>query len=155
MVEIYAGPPVIATQPVSQTNQVGTLAAFSVSAGVGPPPFTYQWRKGATNLVGCSGITGSNSATLTLSNVLGANGGTYSVIVSNASGTVADLTATLKVLDPYLVSSPVPQSVNAGARYCSSAPVWGTTPWHTMAEGRHKYCGSRAGHLESVQCPGN
>jgi uncharacterized delta-60 repeat protein len=127
VVESYVGPPVIVTQPASQTNQAGALTVFNVSA-VGPPPLTYHWRKGTTNLVDAPGLTGSSTAALSLSNVFGGNRGTYSVIVSNASGTVASLPATLNVLDPCISSPPAPQWVSAGDAVSLSASAAGTTP---------------------------
>jgi len=126
-VESYVGPPVIVTQPAAQTNQAGTLTVFNVSA-VGPPPLTYQWRKGTMNLVDAPGLSGSSSATLSLSNVFGGTRGSYSVIVSNGSGTVASQPATLNVLDPYISSPPAPQWVNAGDNVSLSASAAGTTP---------------------------
>lgn len=126
-VESFVGPPVIAAQPAARTNYAGTLASFSVSA-VGPQPITYQWRKGVTNVADSTTITGSSSATLTLSNVFGGNRGTYSVIVSNASGTVTSLLAVLTVLDPYIVSQPSSNWVNAGDSVLLSVSAAGTTP---------------------------
>ena len=75
-------PPVILTQPVSQTNNVGTAAVFSVEAG-GTPPLDYQWRKDGTNL------DDATTSTLTLTNVQESDQGCYSVVVSNAFGWIA------------------------------------------------------------------
>ena len=126
-VESFVGPPVITAQPAARTNYAGTLASFSVTA-VGPQPITYQWRKGVTNLTDSTAIAGSRLATLTLSNVFGGDRGTYSVVVSNASGTVTSLLAVLTVLDPYIVSQPSPKWVNAGDSVAFSVSAAGTTP---------------------------
>ncbi|MDR3659290.1 MAG: immunoglobulin domain-containing protein, partial [Mycobacterium sp.] len=75
-------PPLITGQPQSRTNNAGTTATFSVtnsgSASV------YQWFLNATNaLVNGLQVSGADTATLTLSNVLGGDAGAYSVVVSN------------------------------------------------------------------------
>ena len=71
--------PFIITQPVSQTNSVGSTATFSVTAG-GTPPLIYQWRWNGTNLVN------STSPILTLTNVQLTNAGNYSVTITNLYG---------------------------------------------------------------------
>src|ERR1035441_1125854 len=41
-------PPIITTQPASQTNLLGTTVAFSIAVeGIGP--FTYQWQFNGSN----------------------------------------------------------------------------------------------------------
>jgi len=57
--------PLIITPPANQTVCAGSSASFTVTAaGLG---LTYQWRKGAVNLVNGGNISGANSATLTIS----------------------------------------------------------------------------------------
>jgi hypothetical protein len=91
--EVYGAgnAPTIATQPVSQTANVGATATFTVAAG-GTGPFTYQWLKGGNV------ITGATAASYTTP-VLAAtdNGNQYSVIVGNGSTTVTSAPATLTV----------------------------------------------------------
>ena len=86
-------PPVISTQPASQTVTAGANATFSVAAS-GATPFTYQWTFGGT------AISGATSDTLTLSNVQASNAGTYAVTVKNTYGTVTSNNATLTVNQP-------------------------------------------------------
>ena len=80
--------PVITTQPVTQSAPVGSDVTFSVGAS-GTPPLTYQWRLNDTNL------PGANSATLILPNVQLAQGGAYSVVVTNGSGRATSQSALL------------------------------------------------------------
>jgi len=68
--------PTILTNPVSTNAIVGSTVAFSVIATGAPPPF-YQWRKNGVN------IPGATNATLTLTNVQVADGGSYNVVVAN------------------------------------------------------------------------
>jgi endoglucanase len=81
--------PTINTQPQNREVAVGGTATFTVAASGSPAP-DYQWRHGTTNV-------GTNSSTLTLSNVQTADAGSYSVVVSNSHGNVTSSTATLTV----------------------------------------------------------
>ncbi|MEJ7677610.1 MAG: immunoglobulin domain-containing protein [Segetibacter sp.] len=85
--------PVITNQPKSITAAQGSAASFSVTA-TGTAPLSYQWRKNSVN------ISGATNSTYTISPVSTANAGTYSVVVSNASGSVISNNATLTVTDP-------------------------------------------------------
>jgi pimeloyl-ACP methyl ester carboxylesterase len=82
--------PVITTQPTNQFVNASSSALFRVGV-TGVTPFTYQWlfngtaRAGATNLI------------LGVANAQPAQSGYYSVIVSNASGSVTSQMAELKV----------------------------------------------------------
>ncbi|MEI9866433.1 MAG: LamG-like jellyroll fold domain-containing protein [Limisphaerales bacterium] len=97
-------PPLITTQPVSQTVNAGSNITFRVNA-LGPNGSTlgYQWRQNG-NLVG------ANSSVLTLNNVRRVHNGIYSVTVTNLSLTnnfVISSNAVLKVLVPQLLGTPV------------------------------------------------
>src|SRR5579864_1025930 len=81
--------PVITTQPVSQFRAQGQTAVFSVAAtGVG---LTYQW------LFDGTAIAGATNTALSLGIPQPAQWGDYSVIASNASGSVTSQVARLKV----------------------------------------------------------
>ena len=81
--------PVITNQPVSVTQNAGSAIQFSVGAAGTAP--AYQWLKGAIP------INGATNATLDLANVTGTDAGAYSVVVSNAFGSVTSYAATLGV----------------------------------------------------------
>ena len=88
-------PPSIVTPPASQLANAGTTVVFSVVAD-GTPPLSYQWRKNGADL------SGATAATLTLNNVQAADAAAYTVVVSNAGGSVTSTAATLTVADPAL-----------------------------------------------------
>jgi rhamnogalacturonan endolyase len=91
------GPPVILTQPQNVVAIIGGSATFTVN--VSPTPgLTYQWLKDGMP------ITGANSSTLTINGVQGADVGSYSVVVSNAAGTVTSDAATLNIAALALVN---------------------------------------------------
>jgi hypothetical protein len=82
--------PIITEQPSSQTVVVGDGAAFNVNAS-GESPFTYQWFKDNTEIVGATGNT-HIIQTSTLNDA-----GVYKATVTNIAGTTTSNTATLTV----------------------------------------------------------
>jgi hypothetical protein len=120
--------PVITSQPQSRTNAAGTTATFTVVAS-GTTPI-YQWIKNATNsLIDAGNITGSASATLTISNVSDADIGNYTVVLTNAAGSVTSALAVLTVIDPpVIVTQPASQTNNTGTTATFAVSVTGTSP---------------------------
>ena len=90
--------PTITTQPLGQTNAVGSNITFTVVAS-GSTPFTYQWQKNNTDIP---------SATLnvyTINNAATNNSGSYTVAVGNPAGTVNSAAANLLILAPPVITS--------------------------------------------------
>jgi hypothetical protein len=83
-------PPVITEQPSSQTIIVGDGAVFNVNAS-GESPFSYQWFKDNTEIVGATGNT-YIIQTSTLNDT-----GDYKATVTNVAGVTTSDTATLTV----------------------------------------------------------
>jgi hypothetical protein len=120
-------PPAIISQPLSLTNNAGTTAIFAVT-NTGSAA-TYRWYKNGTNLLNDGGkISGSTNSVLTITNVLGADSGTYDVVVSNAAGVVTSSNATLVVIDPIITNEPVSLTVNLGSPASFSVGAYGTSP---------------------------
>ncbi|MCX6902364.1 MAG: FG-GAP-like repeat-containing protein [Verrucomicrobia bacterium] len=95
-------PPVIFTQPASQTGQPGKNVTFRVAAS-GLLPLGYQWHKDGLALKDGENISGATTAALTVSNLFGDDAGGYRVVITNEEGsvtsTVAVLTMNLAALD--------------------------------------------------------
>ena len=85
-----AGPPVITSQPQNATATTGGSTQFNVTATGAPAP-TYQWYFNGTAFVGAT------NPVLGLANVHSSDAGSYSVVASNALGSVASSAATLSV----------------------------------------------------------
>lgn len=85
-----AGPPVITTQPQNQTVAPGGTVQFTMSAGGVPDP-TYQWH------INGSAFSGATTNTLSFANARSSDAGAYTVVVTNALGTVTSNAATLTV----------------------------------------------------------
>ncbi|MBA4147459.1 MAG: DUF4623 domain-containing protein [Verrucomicrobia bacterium] len=112
----------ILDHPVSQTVNAGANVTFSVSA-VGQPPVTYQWLLNSTNL------PGATQAHLDLFNVQAANAGTYSVIVSNPTNSLASSNAILTVrVPPGIIAQPQSVSAQQGDDVTFSVEVTGSAP---------------------------
>jgi hypothetical protein len=88
--------PTITTQPRSQSVSLGASATLTVSAA-GTEPLSYQWTHDGTNLVDAGEFSGSTNSALTISGVEAADAGTYSVVISNARGSVTSAKAVLSV----------------------------------------------------------
>jgi len=115
-------PPVITSEPPSQTVIAGATAVFAVSAS-GPGPMSFQWFEGGTAL------PGATNAVLTVPNVSDANGGGYSVVISSSTGSVTSSEATLSVIDPPVITSqPVAQSAGVNENVVFQVAVSGTPP---------------------------
>jgi hypothetical protein len=113
-------PPTITTQPANQSAIAGDNVNFTVAAS-GTAPFTYQWFKGST------AISGATAATLALRSVVVADGGSYSVGVTNVAGTVRSSAATLSVGSgaPAITAGPVGQTATAGGNVNFSVTATG------------------------------
>jgi alpha-tubulin suppressor-like RCC1 family protein len=87
-------PPTLLSQPGSQTVLAGSAVSFAVGA-FGPGVFTYQWQHAGTNLVEGGKLSGTATASLTVSNAQSSEMGNYSVMVSNVYGGVTSANALL------------------------------------------------------------
>jgi hypothetical protein len=83
-------PPYITEQPLGRSVKAGSNVIFSVSAG-GTSTLAYQWRWNGVNI---PGATGGN---YTRNNAQTTDSGNYSVVITNASGTVTSFDALLTV----------------------------------------------------------
>jgi len=115
-------PPTFTLQPASQTVLAGSTVSFSARAS-GTLPLSYQWQINGTNL------GGATAANLTLNNVQPADAGNYTVVATNAGGTLTSAVATLVVLvPPSFTVQPVSQTVLAGSDVSFTASATGTLP---------------------------
>jgi hypothetical protein len=86
-------PPVITTQPSNQRLVLGSGVSFSVVVS-GTPPFNYQWRFNAGN------ILNATNAIYAIQSIITNNTGNYSVVITNLAGSVTSSNALLTVLVP-------------------------------------------------------
>lgn len=104
-----ATPPSITNQPQSLTVTQNNNATFTVLAG-GTEPLSYQWRFNNTNLAGAT------TSSYTRNNAQTNDAGNYSVVITNAAGSLTSSNAALTVLVPPTISAqPLSQSVDQAA----------------------------------------
>jgi pectate lyase len=119
-------PPSINIQPEPQTVNAGATATFFVSAG-GTAPLSYQWRKDGSD------ITGATSASLSVVNAQDDDAGTYTVVVSNAAGSVTSEGAALAVthiVPPTVTTQPASHTANVGDGVTFGVEAGGTAPFN-------------------------
>jgi RHS repeat-associated protein len=116
-------PPSITTQPASQTVLQGSNATFNVVA-TGTLPLSYQWTLNGQNISGATGTA------YTRTNVQPTDAGTYSVVVTNAVGSVSSAGAALTVnVPPLITTQPANQAVEQGTNIVTfSVVATGTAP---------------------------
>ena len=112
-VETSIGQPVFIDLPASRTNSATTAAKFNALAS-GPGPLAFQWLKDGAPLADGGNVSGAQTTALALRDVLHTEAGNYSVVVSNAFGSVTSTVATLTVIEPDIAVQPASQSVELG-----------------------------------------
>lgn len=115
-------PPSIVTQPQRRTVHAASDATFTVVAS-GAPPLRYQWCLNGLD------ITGATASSYTRSNVQIEDEGNYTVVVTNANGSVTSVVAALTVIAPPIITwQPQSQIVNAGSNATFTVGASGRPP---------------------------
>ena len=124
-------PPTIVTQPLTQSAAACSAVTLSVAA-TGPSPLSYQWMKDGSD------IQGETGTSLIIDPATSADGGKYSVRVSNSFGSTTSDEATLTITGddssctnqpPAFVTQPVSQTVTACNSVTFTSSVNGTRPF--------------------------
>jgi uncharacterized repeat protein (TIGR03803 family) len=125
----FSGAPQLTAQPAGQTVYAGDTVLLNVAV-IGASPLSYQWQKNGTNLVNGGNLSGAAARLLALGSVTLADIGTYSVIVSNALGSVRSADAVLSVISspPFITLQPTNQSPAPGATVTFAVTAFGNSP---------------------------
>lgn len=133
---VFEGPPAIVEQPASLETPWQSNAVFTVSA-TGHTPMAYQWRFNGSAMTNNARISGAMTPSLSIVNAQFEDAGNYSVIVSNALGSVLSANAGLAVLGPPQITAVTSNlTVGAGTFVALSVTAAGTPPlayqwmWH-------------------------
>jgi formylglycine-generating enzyme required for sulfatase activity len=114
---------VLTTQPQDLTVNPGETATFTVAA-TSNLPLTYQWRKDSV------AVSGATSATLTIAAAQLADAGIYTVVVTNDSGFAVSRAATLTVVVPPSIATPLQDvTVNFGETATLTVVATGAAPF--------------------------
>jgi hypothetical protein len=122
------GAPFFRTQPIAATNVVfGSNVTLTVKAnGNGSTP-TFQWKRNGANVSDGATISGSRTASLTISPISGTNAGTYTCVVGNTITTVTSGSSVIAVTgDPRITQQPSNQSGPPGGSLSFSLTATGT-----------------------------
>jgi hypothetical protein len=90
-------------EPANQMVMAGGTATFTVGV-TSAPTLYFQWQKNGTNLTDTGEISGSTTATLVLGPATTNDDGGYTVIITNAWGSVTSIVATLTVASSPVIS---------------------------------------------------
>jgi purine nucleoside phosphorylase len=113
----------ITTQPQNLTVTQGQSASFSVVTS-GSPPFGYQWNFNSAP------VSGATNASLALTNAQTTDAGSYTVVVTNAVGSITSQVATLTVLVPAgITTQPQNLTVTQGQSASFSVVASGSSPF--------------------------
>jgi hypothetical protein len=128
---VLAAPPVITRAPASREYFSGGSGFFSISA-TGTAPLAYQWFKDGVALGVVPGkITSTTSSSLSISNLVPGDVGTYACRVSNGDGTTYSPGAIARILEakPQPTAFNIPQAVVVPASgWTLSSPMIGSAP---------------------------
>jgi hypothetical protein len=117
-----ARPPRIVQQPADQTALAGASVRLDAAA-VGGQPLSYQWRRYHDPM------EGETNSSLIFSKVALSDAGAYSVVVSNASGSISSRVARLSVVSPpRILEPPRPQTRLVGETATFKVLAEGTAP---------------------------
>jgi uncharacterized repeat protein (TIGR03803 family) len=119
----------INTQPAGQSVYIGQNPEFDVAV-TGTAPLFWQWRKNNANLADGGTVSGSAARVLRLANVSLGDAGSYSVVISNASGAITSAPAVLTVISsaPFFVVQPTNQSPVPGTNAMLVGQAQGNRP---------------------------
>jgi len=104
-------PMYITVTPGSQTVNAGSEAVFNVTFAGGTSDLSFGWTRNGTPLangaLGGSTIYGATTATLTISNALAVDDGSYVAYVTNSFSNGSGGPGVLQVNDPDIITSPL------------------------------------------------
>jgi len=136
--------PIITTQPIDRSVQVGQTAQFSVIANAnGGGTMSFQWQisaNGSTtwnNVTDAHGIGGTTATFTTIPTTATMNGNRYRVIVTNSGGSVTSSVVTLSTPITLTINTiteiPIVASARREVRF--TAPTAGTFRFETVNNG--------------------
>jgi hypothetical protein len=114
--------PIILTQPQGRIAGTGTSISLSAEAA-GPGPIFYQWRRNEAN------VPSGTNATLIISPVRQADGGSYQVVAMNPFGAIESAPAVLTVVRGVeLIIQPFDQAIRGGSNATFAVAASSSTP---------------------------
>lgn len=125
--EVQVQDPVFAAQPRDASVMPGEQAVFAATVN-GTAPLSYQWYLDEVPLADGPNLSGSKTATLTVSVVASEQVGDYTLEAGNTFSTITSESARLTVTDPLITSQPEDVAANAGEIVVLEVNAVGTSP---------------------------
>ena len=121
-------PPIFTTQPATPVN-IAQGQALNLTVGVsGTGPLNYQWIVNNTNLADGGNISGSASTALVINPAYTSNSGSYSVVVSNAFGSITSRVSLVTVgIGPSIITPPADTNDLVHSNVVLTVSAGGTT----------------------------
>jgi hypothetical protein len=126
------GPPSITAEPASQSvvtrsyqtcMNIACAQVVFAAAASGTPPLVYQWQFKGASLADNSRITGSTANTLVIAGAQASDAGDYTLVVSNAGGSVTSAVASLTVTVPLIQDPNLEDAVRSALSNSSAALI--------------------------------
>jgi alpha-tubulin suppressor-like RCC1 family protein len=125
---VFDGPPQILEAPPSQVVPWSTNISLVVTVA-GWQPLSCQWFFKGAALTNCSRVSGATTPVLTINPLQFSDTGTYTLVVSNAFGSVVSLGAVITVVGPPVITQqPVGRTVAAGSDVTFTVAAEGPAP---------------------------
>ncbi len=134
-------PPVVTSNPLSQTVAAGGTASFTAAASGSPSP-TVQWEVSTDGGGTFTPIGGATGTTYSFTTMTGENGDEYEAVFTNSVGTATTTAATLTVTTPttapVVTSNPSSLTVTSGGMATFTAAASGfpapTVQWEVSTD---------------------
>ena len=154
---VYA-PPVVTTNPSSQTVNTGLSVSFTAAASGTPTP-AVQWQVSINGGATYASISGATSTTYAFTVTPAQSGDLYQAVFTNISGSAATTAAMLTVdTPPVVTTNPASQTVNAGQSASFTVAATGlsmpTAQWQVSTDGGATYT-SISGSTSAPTKPGS
>jgi hypothetical protein len=132
----------ITNQPVSLLKQgIGATASFTVGVKGNSPNFRWFFNNQPLPTTVVTNVFGTNTATLTITNISTTNVGSYYVLVTNSISRVQSRIVTLTIGDPAFITTPTNQTVADGSTVTFTASASSTTNinfvWNKVSPNPH------------------
>ncbi len=124
----FGGPPVISASPANSLVPLNGTVQLTGTV-IGQSPLSYQWYFSGTNLTDNGRVTGSATGTLSISNALFSDAGSYYFVVTNSLGAATSSVAVVTVLVPQTITlQPTNQTVLQGSNVTFASAATGDAP---------------------------
>jgi len=118
------GATVLQNPTPAAVNVYPTETISFTAQGGGNPPLYYQWQLNGTNLTDNGNFINSLSNVLTVANIVTADAGNYTIVISNSLGTATSAPAIMTILPTYAAEQITTSAFESIGQDWNTAGVW-------------------------------